>query len=89
MSEKKRTSEIVFLKRIYQLPPSRIAFLRFLLESYDGLLFLRTLDRRRALVEISFAPSRRGDAEALLAALAGECAMVAVVAPSTEPSPPF
>ncbi|MEZ4484032.1 MAG: DUF4911 domain-containing protein [Syntrophotaleaceae bacterium] len=63
--------------------PSRrqIGYLRFILESYDGLAFVRTLDSRQALVEIAYPASRRGDAEALLVSLAAECAMTAVAAP--------
>ncbi|MCP3176665.1 DUF4911 domain-containing protein [Desulfuromonas sp. KJ2020] len=61
-----------FVKRVYRTPRQHIAYLRFVLESYDGLAFIRTLDSRQALVEIAYPPSRRLDAEALLSALAQE-----------------
>ena len=61
-----------FAKRHFRLPPAEIAWLRFVLESYDGLAFVRTLDGRDGLVEIAFPPSRRKDAEALLASLCRE-----------------
>lgn len=64
-----------FEKRHFLVPRAEIGYLRFILESYDGLAFVRTLDSREALVEIAFPRSRRQDAEALLAALADECAM--------------
>ena len=64
-----------FLKKIYCLPKAEIAYLRFTLESYDGLAFVRTLDPGRGLVEIAFPPSRRDDAERLLAALQKETGM--------------
>lgn len=72
-----------FTKRYYKIPRAEIGYLRFILESYDGLAFVRTLDNREALVEIAFPASRRQDAEELLAALAVECSMVAV--PTPEP----
>ena len=70
-----------FEKRHFLLPRGEIGYLRFILESYDGLAFVRTLDPRQALVEIAFPPSRRKDAEALLVALADECAMQRVPPP--------
>ncbi len=65
----------LFEKRHFLVPRDEIGYLRFILESYDGLAFVRTLDSREALVEIAFPRSRCQDAEVLLAALADECAM--------------
>ncbi|MEJ2201635.1 MAG: DUF4911 domain-containing protein [Desulfuromonadaceae bacterium] len=73
------------MKRFFQLPPAEIGYLRFILESYDGLAFVRTLDNRAALVEIAFPCSRCRDAEALLADLAVECSMTATSAPEAYP----
>jgi hypothetical protein len=66
-----------FRKRCFRIDRSNIAYLRFILEGYDGLVFLRTLDPRVALVEVAYPASCRLDAESLLAALADECAMSA------------
>ena len=73
-----------FAKKYYLLPKSEIAYLRFTLESYDGLAFVRTLDPARALVEIAYPPSRRQDAESLLAALQKETGMTETVTPAAE-----
>jgi hypothetical protein len=70
-----------FVKRCFRLDRATIAYLRFILEGYDGLIFLRTLDSRAALVEVAYAPSCRRDAESLLAALAEECGMREVPRP--------
>lgn len=78
-----------FVKRYYRLPRAGIAPLRFLLESYDGLLFMRTLDPREALVEVAYPPSRRRDAEDLLAALCGELSMTETPPPPPERCPPL
>ena len=76
-----RFGEPPFVTGIYTIDPARIPLLRFLTEGYDGLLFVRTRDPHRALVEIAYSPSRRTEAEGLLAALARECGLVAVDAP--------
>lgn len=75
------------LKTYYFLPRRQIGYLRFMLESYDGLAFVRTLDSRQALVEIAYPASRRGDAEALLAALVIECDMTATAPPDASDFP--
>ncbi len=76
--------DVPFEKRYFRIPRAEIAYLRFILESYDGLAFLRTLDSRAALVEIAFPPSRRTDAEELLEALEKEIPMTPEAAPAAE-----
>lgn len=75
----------VFQRGYFQLGKEQIALLRFLLESYDGLVFLRTLDNRLALVELSWPPSRAVDALALIAALEQELRMQPAPAPAVVP----
>jgi hypothetical protein len=71
----------VFNKRYFLLPRTEIGHLRFILESYDGLAFARTLDRKIGLVEISYPDNRSEDAEGLLRALTAEIGMREVAAP--------
>lgn len=71
-------------KRYYRLSRASIAYLRFILESYDGLLFARTLDSVGALVEIAYPPSRAVDAEALLTSLSAEIPLLEVPPPPAE-----
>jgi hypothetical protein len=78
-----------FLKRCFCLDRANIAYLRFILEGYDGLVFLRTLDPRAALVEVAYSVSCRVDAEALLAALIDECAMNEAPWPPSGQYPPL
>ena len=47
----------IFSKRYFQLPRAEIGHLRFILESYDGLAFARTLDKQNGLVEIAYSPA--------------------------------
>lgn len=78
-----------FVKRCFRLDRAAIVYLRFILEGYDGLIFLRTLDPRAALVEVAYAPACRGDAESLLAPLVDECAMSEAPWPPAEHYPPL
>ena len=72
-AESSGASADAFIKRSFRIDPARIALLRFLAEGYDGLLFVRTLDPRPALVEIAYPPSQRQAAEALVLALIERC----------------
>lgn len=59
----------------YRLPPEEIAYVRFVLESYDGIGWIRTLDPRVGLVEISYPACQAADADRLLKAIADETGM--------------
>ena len=74
-----------FSKRYFEMPRAEIGHLRFILESYDGLAFARTLDKQVALVEIAYPPSRVRDVEPLLEALAGEVGLREVATPEIIP----
>ena len=78
-----------FAKRYYRLEPFEIAWLRFILESYDGLAFVRSLDGRQALVEVAYPPSRAGDAEELLASLCSESSMREIPRPPEAEADPL
>jgi hypothetical protein len=58
-----------------------ISFMRFILESYDGLLFMRTIDAAAGVIEVGYHPSRRPDAQALLKSLAEEVGLQAIDPP--------
>lgn len=75
----------VFSKGYFQLPRAEIGQLRFILESYDGLAFARTLDKQSGLVEIAWSPSRAADVAVLLKALAVEIGLREVAAPDAIP----
>jgi len=75
-----------FCKRYFEIPRAEIGHLRFILESYDGLAFARTLDNQLALVEVAYSPSRREDVEQLFKALAAEVGLQEVATPEHVPS---
>ncbi|ABA89691.1 hypothetical protein Pcar_2452 [Syntrophotalea carbinolica DSM 2380] len=61
------------LEKLYFIVSRKdIGYMRFILESYDGLLFMRTIDAAKGLIEVGFHPSRRQDALALLQSLTVE-----------------
>lgn len=74
-----------FEKRYFILPRAEIGHLRFILESYDGLAFARTLDSKEGLVEIAFPSTRDEDAQKLIAALCQEASLREVPAPQEVP----
>lgn len=77
--------DTVFQRGYFQVAREQIALLRFLLESYDGLVFLRTLDNRLALVELAWPPSRAVDALALIGALEQELGLAPCAPPQSIP----
>ena len=49
-----------------EISPDRIHFLKFILEGYDGLAILSTLDARQGIVEIRYPVEMKNDLEKLL-----------------------
>jgi hypothetical protein len=49
-----------------EISPARIHFLKFILEGYDGLALLTTIDARQGLVEIHYPPETESDLKRLL-----------------------
>ena len=49
-----------------RIKPERIAFLKFILEGYDGLATVTTLDRKKGLVRLIYSESRTEEFNSLL-----------------------
>lgn len=43
-------------RRVFQVDRKDICYLRYTLESYDGMAVVRTIDPHAALIEVSIAP---------------------------------
>jgi len=65
----------------FQVEKKQIGYLRFILEGYDGLGFIRTLDAAGGSIEIAWPVSGDADMQALLAALGTEVPMRVVPRP--------
>lgn len=58
-------------RRRYRIKRERIGFVKFILEAYDNLAVMSTLDSRQAVVQISIAPGCERVVEEILQSLAG------------------
>ncbi len=54
------------VKRYYRVDRREIAFLRFILEAYDGIAVLETLDSQSGIIVFHIAPGCETDVEAIL-----------------------
>jgi hypothetical protein len=53
-------------KKYYRIDRREIAFLKFILEAYDGLAVLTTIDSEKGIVVINIAPGCEADVEMIL-----------------------
>jgi hypothetical protein len=51
---------------LIQIPPEEIAFLSFILESYEGVAIARTVDPNEGLVELMVSPDYQEDMREIL-----------------------
>jgi hypothetical protein len=63
------------ITRYFQLPPAEIAYIGFVVHSYEGLAVVRTLEAKAGLIEMLVAPDFQEDLQDLLDALAQEVPM--------------
>ena len=54
------------IKKYYHIDRREIAFLKFILEAYDGLAVLTTIDSEKGIVVINIAPGCETDVEMIL-----------------------
>ena len=55
-----------------RLPPSEIAYVKFVFESYEGVGLVRTLDRRTATLVVLAVPDFEAEARAIVRSLVEE-----------------
>ena len=70
MSDLSTNSSILFCDLYIRIDPKSIAFLKFIIEGYDGLALLTTIDRRDGLVKLLVPTSRHDELWKLLEELA-------------------
>ena len=63
------------IRRLYRIDRSQIHFIKFILEGYDGIGVVRTLDADTGLIEVLVAPGCLADAEGILRHLGREIAL--------------
>lgn len=60
------SARVKTLRRLLQVERSDICYLRYTIESYDGMAVVRTIDPYKALIEVSIAPGREFEAGQLI-----------------------
>ena len=53
-------------KKYYRIDRREISFLKFIIEAYDGLAVLTTIDSKKGIVVINIAPGCEADVEMIL-----------------------
>ncbi len=71
--------------RFFRVPLQEIGYLRAIVDGYDGLAVVRSIDARRGEVEWIVGEGQEGEAEALARRLAGEIGLVAIERPADWP----
>ena len=60
------------VRKIFKIDPREIAYLRFILEGYDGLAVLTTLDAKSGIIELMIPPACMDDVEMIIQGLSSE-----------------
>jgi hypothetical protein len=58
--------------RYFRVRPKDIAYVKFIIESYEGIAVVRTKDPREAVIELMVAPGWEKDVDQVLEGLKGE-----------------
>jgi hypothetical protein len=67
-----KTPPMDTISLLLQIPPQEIAFLSFILESYEGVAIVRTVDPHQGLVELMVSPDYQEEIKEILKDLAQE-----------------
>jgi hypothetical protein len=68
--------------RYFRVNRHDLVYLKFILEAYEGLAVLSTVERERAVVRIGYPHFSAADVDVLLLALSGEIEMMEVPKPA-------
>ena len=64
--------------RCYRVDRCQISFVKFILEAYDNVAVISTLNARQAVVQITIAPGCESTVDGIMTSLAGEFEVVPV-----------
>ncbi len=65
-------------RRVYRIDRCRISFVKFILEAYDNVAVMSTLDPRQALVQVVIAPGCERMVDGIMTGLGGDVGVVPV-----------
>ncbi|WP_372680783.1 DUF4911 domain-containing protein [Desulfosarcina sp.] len=66
------------IRRVYRLDRCQISFVKFILEGYDNVAVMSTLDPRQALVQVFIAPGCERMVDEIMTDLGGKLGVVPV-----------
>ena len=69
---------------LFRIERSQIGFVKFIIEAYEGVAVVSTMDAAKGLVRLSVAPGCRRIVEEIMADLAGNIFMERVNAPKED-----
>ncbi len=73
------------IKKYYRIHRSKIAFFKFILEGYDGLAMLTTINPERGEVLIRVAPGREAEVDTIVEELKKNMMIESVIKPELIP----
>jgi hypothetical protein len=73
------------VSRFYRVPLSEIAYVRAIVEGYDGIVVMRAADPRRGEIEWLIGDGLDDEAQALAQRLRGEAGLIEIARPADWP----
>ncbi len=69
---------LAMIRRCYRVDRCQISFVKFILEAYDNVAVMSTLDPQQAIVQITIAPNCQAMVDGIIRSFAGEFEMIPV-----------
>jgi hypothetical protein len=69
------------IQHVYRIDRHAIALVKFIIEAYDNLVVMSTLDAREGIVGLAIAPGCQDQVDGIMAGLAAEIDMVRIEPP--------
>ena len=71
------------IRRYYRIDRRQIAFLKFILEAYDGIATLSTIDARKGIVSLDIPPGCQSDVDSVMEDLGRQMMIEALDSPGS------
>jgi len=65
-NQQKRTEWLQTRKQYYRIHRNHICFVRFIIEAYEGIALMKTIDAKKGIVEIMTAPGCDNEVDAIM-----------------------
>jgi hypothetical protein len=71
-------------RRWFRVPLEQIAYVRAIVEGYDGVAVVTAPDPRRGEIEVAIAPGQEAEAERIIARLVAEASLIEIPTPEDQ-----